>query len=536
MKRHVWVDRWDDPNLGAPEVETQPQDESTNGAQGVDKGINSLPKPPNVETPTKESIKRQRWVDTYDDSKTKTPDRNGAKQVEAKHQRSIDRPDGLKIAPGASPVYQQETQQKKWVHSFNDPAKTETQHDNSVKQEEAKNQRSVDGQDALNQKYNHAKPKRQVWVDHWNTQEYGTQTDDIVTRMHRDAPGSSIESPVSHQVRPSVNEPFQNAHLGEQIEVSSLSKGPTVGEASTARRPQGALSGNVGVGIPKRADTPIPFHLDQNEDSKTFVTKALQHDGQVQGYSTWNCDPTFQEGTPQRGLQHSRWAQADADRFRTPIKFNPRAQRPVAIETHIKAMGGTPPQQTPSVKVNQSISTKEASGTTPAMDLSTPFIAAAKLPDRQHEHAKEAAQNTLKETDPTSPSPIPEMEMPIPKEESPIPKEESINMDEVNISPDPRGKTPVELWTDQDWNETRRPQMTKPWDTTSMTSDDVLVLPGATKRFLEWWNAKVPRAPSNVLGQLPEGHQHRDIDPSTGNFLDPVEYEDVPRGKSVVSF
>ena len=73
------------------------------------------------------------------------------------------------------------------------------------------------------------------------------------------------------------------------------------------------------------------------------------------------------------------------------------------------------------------------------------------------------------------------------------------------VSRDPRGETPEELWSEQDWNETRRPKV-KNWDTASLHSDDVIILSGAARRFLEWWAAEIPDVKSDVLEQCIDGH------------------------------
>ncbi|RYP45143.1 hypothetical protein DL768_008461 [Monosporascus sp. mg162] len=94
---------------------------------------------------------------------------------------------------------------------------------------------------------------------------------------------------------------------------------------------------------------------------------------------------------------------------------------------------------------------------------------------------------------------------------------------------DIRGETPVELWTEQDWNETRRPKPKKPWDEDSIHSDMDIIISGSLKRFVEWWADAIPEIKADFLERDVPGHQHRDVDTSTGTLIEPVEYPDTFR-------
>ncbi|RYP81943.1 hypothetical protein DL769_001787 [Monosporascus sp. CRB-8-3] len=94
---------------------------------------------------------------------------------------------------------------------------------------------------------------------------------------------------------------------------------------------------------------------------------------------------------------------------------------------------------------------------------------------------------------------------------------------------DIRGETPVELWTEQDWNETRRPKPKKPWEEDSIHSDMDIIISGSLKRFVEWWADAIPEIKADFLERNVPGHQHRDVDTNTGTLIEPVEYPDTFR-------
>ncbi|RYP90451.1 hypothetical protein DL770_003424 [Monosporascus sp. CRB-9-2] len=94
---------------------------------------------------------------------------------------------------------------------------------------------------------------------------------------------------------------------------------------------------------------------------------------------------------------------------------------------------------------------------------------------------------------------------------------------------DIRGETPVELWTEQDWNETRRPKPKKPWEEDSIHSDMEIIISGSLKRFVEWWADAIPEIKADFLEQDVPGHQYRDVDTNTGTLIEPVEYPDTFR-------
>ncbi|RYO85864.1 hypothetical protein DL762_005011 [Monosporascus cannonballus] len=91
------------------------------------------------------------------------------------------------------------------------------------------------------------------------------------------------------------------------------------------------------------------------------------------------------------------------------------------------------------------------------------------------------------------------------------------------------GETPVELWTDQDWNETRRPKPKKPWEEDSIHSDMDFIVSGSLKRFVEWWVNAIPEIKADFLDRDVPGHQHCDVDTNTGTLIEPVEYPDTFR-------
>ncbi|RYP30798.1 hypothetical protein DL767_006079 [Monosporascus sp. MG133] len=94
---------------------------------------------------------------------------------------------------------------------------------------------------------------------------------------------------------------------------------------------------------------------------------------------------------------------------------------------------------------------------------------------------------------------------------------------------DIRGETPVELWTEQDWNQTRRPKPKKPWEEDSIHSDMDVIISGSLKRFVEWWADAIPEIKADFLERDVPGHQHRDVDTNTGTLIEPVEYPDTFR-------
>ncbi|RYP60981.1 hypothetical protein DL771_010294 [Monosporascus sp. 5C6A] len=94
---------------------------------------------------------------------------------------------------------------------------------------------------------------------------------------------------------------------------------------------------------------------------------------------------------------------------------------------------------------------------------------------------------------------------------------------------DIRGETPEELWTEQDWNETRRPKPKKPWEEDSIHSGMDIIISGALKRFVEWWVDAIPDIKADFLERDVPGHQHRDVDTNTGTLIEPVEYADTFR-------
>ncbi|RYO83342.1 hypothetical protein DL764_009468 [Monosporascus ibericus] len=103
---------------------------------------------------------------------------------------------------------------------------------------------------------------------------------------------------------------------------------------------------------------------------------------------------------------------------------------------------------------------------------------------------------------------------------------------------DIRGETPVELWTEQDWNETRRPKPKKPWEEDSIHSDMHIIISGSLKRFVEWWADAIPETKADFLERDIPGHQYRDVDTNTGTLIEPVEYPDTfrPPGSVRVQF
>ncbi|RYP07987.1 hypothetical protein DL765_008954 [Monosporascus sp. GIB2] len=94
---------------------------------------------------------------------------------------------------------------------------------------------------------------------------------------------------------------------------------------------------------------------------------------------------------------------------------------------------------------------------------------------------------------------------------------------------DIRGETPVELWTEQDWNETRRPKPKKHWEEDSIHSDMDFIISGSLKRFVEWWVNAIPEVKADFLDRDVPGHQHCDVDTNTGTLIEPVEYPDTFR-------
>ena len=582
MKRQVWVDRWDDPALTAPKVESPVKLEPPKGLQTVDQGKNNSPEPSKVEITTKtENMKRQKWVESWDGPKAATQDENPVKLDKPKRQKWVDRWDEPKKVPVEDPVRKDETERQRWA----------------------------DGLDAINQKDEQEKPKRRVWVDRWDIRESGAQTDNIVARIRGDLPGHSTESPRSNEVQPRVKAPEQNAQLGKQTTPSPFSKGPIDEEGGTTFKPPEASSYNhVSTGIPKRTGTQSSIHLDQAPDPKTYRTRAQQDNDQSQKSLPKNDGSSPKEGTPKlRGLQHSRWAQAavaeaSPNGYHTPTKVNTQPRQPTTITTPFKYIGRTPPQYTSSMKASQSVSTRGASGTAPTLDVSIPLALASGLADEQNRQMKAATQDIPKEAKATLPLPNVKQEpigtnktdsnvnttaaplhesrqrahlpehltkdgKPAAARSSPrvpsvlIPRDPNTPYTKVGsqsgdkpgwsgsaskasdsqaaeaviatqfVSRDPRGEFPVELDMEQDWNETRRPKPMKQWDTTSLHSDDVFVLTHATRRFLEWWAAGIPDVKANFLEQCIQRHQDCDVDAVTGLLMKPIEYEETHRRK-----
>lgn len=98
------------------------------------------------------------------------------------------------------------------------------------------------------------------------------------------------------------------------------------------------------------------------------------------------------------------------------------------------------------------------------------------------------------------------------------------------VSRDPRGELPEESLMEQDWNETRKPKP-RQWDNESIDSNDVFIVPGAIKKFIEWWLTAIPDVKSHFLEQNIQGHHHCDVNTETGVLVEPIEYPDTCRSK-----
>ncbi|KAK7969861.1 hypothetical protein PG988_008934 [Apiospora saccharicola] len=100
---------------------------------------------------------------------------------------------------------------------------------------------------------------------------------------------------------------------------------------------------------------------------------------------------------------------------------------------------------------------------------------------------------------------------------------------------DPRGTVPVQTWTEQDWDQTRRPKKgKKSFDSESIARDTDVS--GATSalnwapvsRMTEWigkWTDNIPDSMETaVLYDRPNVHEECDVDCDTGRLLAPVDY------------
>ena len=526
MKRQTWVDRWDDPQS----------------------------KPPSTEAPVKaEPPKRQKWVDSWDEPKTGASDEKLPRADEPKLQESIDHP---------KPVIQEGKKDK---------------------------------------------PQRKVWVDRWDVRETGTQTDKIAAKIRRDAQHPAITPPLSNTVQKAE----QSVPSEEEPRLDTVTQSSTVNKPSTTLKSQQSVlrtdSGNDNL---KTRGTPSPSHARETGGKPVGVQKGSGRN-QAQAYLPENRNPSPEEITPQtRGLQHSRWAQGNAtaipqNGYRTPTKLSTIPQRPAAVITPFN-QGRTSCSYTPSAKTGPTISTQEAGHVTPTVDVSIPLSVAAKIAQEKHGGAhvdvqeagtetKAALQSRNLDQRPTEPDTVgkikqistapendvleqrtpsqhfPSTNQPAPAKASsrdtPSPMPPARNTlhtefasqlrDRVAIanSPnkvdntsgampdsstkalprDPRGKISEELPSEQEWNETRRPK-DKKWDSASLHSDDVIILSGATRRFLEWWTAAIPDVKSDFLERRIAGHENCDIDTCTGSLMEPVDYPETLRRKSLTLF
>ncbi|KAK7951179.1 Acyl-CoA N-acyltransferase [Apiospora aurea] len=105
---------------------------------------------------------------------------------------------------------------------------------------------------------------------------------------------------------------------------------------------------------------------------------------------------------------------------------------------------------------------------------------------------------------------------------------------EADPDRDPRGVTPIQTWTEQDWGMTRRPKKKKSFDSESIARDSEVS--GATSapnwtpatRLTEWivtWVKKTPdEAEAAVFQNRPKVYEECDVDCETGDLLAPVEY------------
>ncbi|KAK7924538.1 hypothetical protein PG985_006592 [Apiospora marii] len=99
---------------------------------------------------------------------------------------------------------------------------------------------------------------------------------------------------------------------------------------------------------------------------------------------------------------------------------------------------------------------------------------------------------------------------------------------------DPRGEVPVQTWTEQDWNQTRRPKKKKSFESKSISRDsDVSGTTSALNwapdsRMTEWigkWTDKIPDSvEASVLHDRPVVYEDCDVDCDTGELLAPVDY------------
>lgn len=94
----------------------------------------------------------------------------------------------------------------------------------------------------------------------------------------------------------------------------------------------------------------------------------------------------------------------------------------------------------------------------------------------------------------------------------------SYDDDKEIMSPDVRGKVPEELWTEQDWNNTRRPKPKKDWETDEADEDE-FTPPTYLVRWIESWLQKVPSGKANFLEDKVTEHWFHDVNPVTGRLL-----------------
>lgn len=369
-----------------------------------------------------------------------------------------------------------------------------------------------------------AQNQRKTWVDHWTIHQDGDE-------LHQGAvhANSVTEVDCSSVPRYGGMAPTQGDFGATNEAALSLGTGEGSNGVPTGQNPYfGVTRGDDearGLGYTDTSnegrcamEAPVTRRAPRNQLGESRWASSTKAKGQ----SMWQeppkrfvkaSDQSLMSAAPLTGSNHPRGNTYVPPHLRqTPTQFQQEAHKPE-------------PQQQSDVAPLR-ITQNDVSGSDPR-DKSSMSLAPAEFAGPTYLETAETTSLTVstKRTDVISaPNPSIEASLAI----------FGLDPPKAGSNRDPRGEVPVQTWTEQDWNQTRRPKKKRSFESESIDRDsDVSGTTSALNwapdsRMTEWigkWTDKIPNSvEASVLHDRPAVYEECDVNCDTGELLAPVDY------------